>query len=289
MLGALVWLAAHIRRALVDPDSVELLLIPGRALAVSAALLTVGYVSLAAAWLASLRALGATPLARVGIGIYLSTQIAKYLPGNVAHYFGRIALTVRLGVPASVVALSVTLEVVLAVAAATIFAAAAGALLVVGTDGLALMLAAALCVVALALAAAYAFRSRLKELVLQVMSRQTLPWICLSFLLTAIAVALTGSALYVLLAEPAEWTWNGLGMVIGVFSASWLAGIVSIGVPAGIGVREVILVQALGPLFGAAPALAASIAFRLLTTCADVVALVVGYGIGQKAAVREPG
>lgn len=54
------------------------------------------------------------------VQIYLKTNIAKYLPGNIWHYYGRIMAAKTAGVPASVATLSVLLEPLLMAAAALI-------------------------------------------------------------------------------------------------------------------------------------------------------------------------
>jgi len=53
------------------------------------------------------------------VQIYLQTNIAKYLPGNVWHYYGRISAAVKAGVSGSAATLSVLLEPLLMAAAAS--------------------------------------------------------------------------------------------------------------------------------------------------------------------------
>lgn len=52
------------------------------------------------------------------VRVYLKTNIAKYLPGNVWHYYGRIAAAKNAGVPVNAATLSVLLEPLLMAAAA---------------------------------------------------------------------------------------------------------------------------------------------------------------------------
>jgi len=56
------------------------------------------------------------------IQVYLKTNIAKYLPGNVWHYYGRISAAKTAGVPPSVATLSVLLEPLLMASAALVMA-----------------------------------------------------------------------------------------------------------------------------------------------------------------------
>ena len=56
------------------------------------------------------------------VRVYLQTNIAKYLPGNVWHYYGRISAAKTAGIPTSIAALSVLLEPLLMAAAAILLA-----------------------------------------------------------------------------------------------------------------------------------------------------------------------
>ncbi|HEY9835329.1 MAG TPA: hypothetical protein V6D27_00315, partial [Vampirovibrionales bacterium] len=57
-----------------------------------------------------------------GLSVYLTTNIAKYLPGNVWHFYGRIAAIAKRDVPLGVAVLSVLLEPLLMAASALIIA-----------------------------------------------------------------------------------------------------------------------------------------------------------------------
>jgi glycosyltransferase 2 family protein len=67
------------------------------------------------------------------------------------------------------------------------------------------------------------------------------------------------------------------------FALSWLVGFLAVPIPAGVGVREAVLV-ALLPGVGTAPVLAASLALRLLSIAAELVAMV-----GNRIAMRYRG
>lgn len=59
------------------------------------------------------------------IRVYLSTNIAKYLPGNLWHFYGRIRAAIGVGVPVTVATLSTLMEPLLMAAAALIVASIA--------------------------------------------------------------------------------------------------------------------------------------------------------------------
>jgi len=56
------------------------------------------------------------------VRVYLKTNIAKYIPGNIWHYYGRIRLATDANIPPSIATLSVLLEPLLLAAAALLVA-----------------------------------------------------------------------------------------------------------------------------------------------------------------------
>jgi len=66
-----------------------------------------------------------------------------------------------------------------------------------------------------------------------------------------------------------------------LFSIVWIAGYLTLGSPAGLGVREVMMVLVFSPILGAGAAVGLSLTFRLTTTLADAVVFVIGI-LGRK-------
>ena len=62
----------------------------------------------------------------------------------------------------------------------------------------------------------------------------------------------------------------------GVFAAAWVAGFVTPGAPAGLGVREAVLAGGLRPIYGPEVALALPLLFRMVTVTGDGVAFALG-------------
>ena len=69
-------------------------------------------------WLLILREFNQTIKQRCGLQIYLKTNIAKYLPGNIWHFYGRITEVNKIGVSLGPATLSVLLEPLLMASAA---------------------------------------------------------------------------------------------------------------------------------------------------------------------------
>ncbi len=68
-------------------------------------------------------------------------------------------------------------------------------------------------------------------------------------------------------------------LAIGAFTGAYIVGLFSIFAPGGVGIRELMLVGFLAPTMGGGPALAVSIASRLLWTFAEVVAAIVAISL----------
>jgi hypothetical protein len=102
------------------------------------------------------------------------------------------------------------------------------------------------------------------------------------FLLAASALILLGMILVgaslatLALASAPTITPSAIATSIAVFSAAWIAGFLAPGAPAGLGIREAILLAGLGPTFGARTAVEITIFFRVLSVAADLVALCAG-------------
>jgi hypothetical protein len=237
------------------------------------------------AWTALLAGTGERPRYRSALGIQLVAQAAKYLPGNVAQYAGRTVLAARQGhAPAHVVA-TLVVETACAVLAGVAFALATlGSAGPWGGEALLWRAGAVL----LAVGAAGVLAGRLLRHP-RVRHFARLPpepegpgigpgaWLtCIgcnwvSFLLLGLCAAL--------LARTFFGTAAPFLRLAGIFAAAWVAGFVTPGAPAGLGVREAVLAGGLRPLFGPEVALALPLLFRLVTVTGDGVAFALGTAL----------
>jgi len=268
--------------------------------------LLLGYATAALGWLALLRWLGCRVPATSGAGIFLSTQFAKYLPGNVGHYIGRVGLAVQRGYRGSTVALSMVVELGILLAIGAAFSLP---LLNVGVQRLQqawggasfarVGLIAVLALLMLLAAVGWRFRSRLlegartwaAELRTALQNGSSLRWLGLAAALAVVGFCLSGLSL-VTLAEPDAGVGspNAL-LVVSLFSVAWGVGLLTPGLPAGLGIRDAILVQGLTPLVGEAQAVWSASLFRVLTTLADAIAFAIGLlllKVGPEAIRSEP-
>ncbi len=251
-------------------------------------------------WLIFLRSVGEPGRPRVALAIFGVAQFGKYIPGNVAHLAGRVVLAVKAGFVRERVLAAMALEIAWAVLAGV--SVAGSALLLSGTSGwgadlaapsviaLAGVAAAALCV---PFAGAILLR-RLPERV-----RSSIPGLSevqaprvgplvVCYIIGCLNMLLLG-AIPVLL-QVSVFGGNGGAYlnVAGVFALAWVAGFITPGAPAGLGVRDAIMVAGLSPVYGAGTALGVTVIMRLATSAGDALAFLAGMAARPAPAAGGP-
>lgn len=241
-------------------------------------------------WHIALRAAGEPPNVRPAIAAVMMSQIAKYVPGNFAHVVGRLAIGHRHGFAMPRMIFAMAFEtgwtIVAAVAVAAVALAAAGpaafaALPALSPAGIGAVLAVAL--VAPVAGALVLGRWRPRPLSRWVGDTDVrLPGIgptVACFGLYVAAFALAGLALDLLARGPLGAAESRFVLLTGVFAVAWVAGYVTPGAPGGLGVREAILVAALGPVYDPGTAVALALVLRACTMAADGLGFLVGFAI----------
>lgn len=238
------------------------------------------------AWHLLLRASGVPSRWPVSVLTFSLAQYAKYIPGNVAQHFGRVALAKSAGYHVPTVIFTIIVETVLAIVSAAVLSFAAltlgrdtliaGALAVVTPRETILALGIA-AVVLLGVLAAVSYRgtARLRGLFGQG-SVQRPQWrVLLGCLgLYALNLVLMGSCLLLLVHALYDARDLSFLLVVGVFSVAWTAGFLAPGAPAGLGVREAVLVATLGQVVAGYNIAGLALLLRLVTTAADTAVFV---------------
>jgi hypothetical protein len=269
-----------------------------RLLALALAFQLATYVSAPLAWRLSLRMTGIQASYRKLARVLSLSQIAKYLPGNVGHHVGRVYLARRIGLPADSTLLSMALDTMIllmaaAACSAPVFALTWSILRQHGTQSLRVA-AAVLVILALVLLGASRLPTlrhhlvRLAALVTQLFRRGNVGLLARAWLVHCLGFVFGSSALYMLclaLAPAAHPDWL---LLLGLYTAAWLLGFVMPGAPAGIGVRELVLLVGLSPLYGREHATAIAAALRLVTTLSDGTAFAAALIWSRLAQAREP-
>ncbi|WP_254565877.1 lysylphosphatidylglycerol synthase domain-containing protein [Oscillatoria sp. HE19RPO] len=238
-----------------------------------------------------------------GLSVYLTTNIAKYLPGNVWHFYGRIAAIAQRDVSLSVAVLSVLLEPLLMAASALIIAGLGSSNLWGSAPGgvppilLGLGLGGVL----------VGIHPRILNPIIQVLSKLKLkkaPPKTEGLLEVPpespppTAAQLTRYPLLPLLGEMGFLLLRGAGFILtvqamtavqpgqipplmGAFSFAWLLGLVVPGAPGGIGIFEATAIALLDQQFSPAAILGAVAFYRLISVVAEASAAAIAALIGK--------
>lgn len=233
------------------------------------------------AWSHLLRASGESVANREVLIIFTLAQFAKYIPGNIAHHAGRIALAKSRGFALSRVVLTMSLEVGWTIVAACILVTASlpliGQKIFETSQALPSVFQLVLVIIAgitLPIIGGWViFRWRPGPLRMlfgeaEVITPGIRPLLfCL--LIYMLCFFLMGLASDLLSRSLFGVTESYVCLLTGAFAVAWVAGFITPGAPAGLGVRETILLGILSPVYGPGIAAGIAIALRAVTTLAD--------------------
>jgi glycosyltransferase 2 family protein len=246
-------------------------------------------------WAVMLRGLGekiSNSSAFLIVGI---SQITKYVPGNVAHHVGRVALARNDDLAVSRVTASMFLEFCL-------LAAASGscALIVLGISGaqsiyeqhdfgVVSILAIIISALLMPLCVAFAFQRQVpgflfKRFPAGHLNSPALIVYAVNFLTHLHNFLLHGAIIVVLGLGVFGFESIDFWLMVGVFSLAWLAGFVAPGAPAGLGIRDAILVVGLSLNHSVADAIALAAFHRMTTVAGDVVVFLIALGLRRRKA-----
>ncbi len=215
------------------------------------------------------------------IQTYLKTNIAKYLPGNVWHFYSRIAAATRVGIALEIATVSVLLEPLLMVASALLVALLCSHQIAArfGLGGLLAQWLGLLLVLA-------ALHPRVLNPIVQWLSKlkqqgnagdspsppaQLLSYPLVPFagevgflMLRSMGFLLTFWAISPI--EPGQ-----IPLLVSVFSLSWLLGLVVPGAPGGLGVFEATAIALLGKTISPGILLSVVALYRLISVLAEAI------------------
>jgi hypothetical protein len=248
----------------------------------------------ACTWSIFLYGLGESFRLRDTFKVFFVSQFAKYVPGNFAHHLGRISMARKYELRTPQVVLTIVLE--------------SGWVILVGT----------FLVLVFFVSHGFIFSQdaaqlpHFRKLVLLFGGGLILPvlgvWIInhwgppllrkatgyeefvvpslvvfgVCFLLYLLIFLLLGLALYVLLAGAFQLSNASYWTTTGIFCLAWMAGFITPGAPAGLGIREALLISFLTPIHGAGIALGVTILLRVVTTLGDGMAFVAALFVKRK-------
>jgi uncharacterized membrane protein YbhN (UPF0104 family) len=282
LLAGLVGIAFAVSRTV---DTAQDQVLPSApAWAAAAVLALVAIVSSARAWVALFSDLIDEPASRAAVrGTFYLAQLTKYLPvGGFAQAASQLGLAPTVGVPLKRAAVAFPVSAVCAVVAC----ATLGSGLALDTGQPAWIRVLALCGLMTPILLRRTLMARVLDLARRVIHRipgsDQLPTQRDIIVFYGWALITIGSlcAAYVVLLGSLH-TGANPGTVFCAFAFSWAIGFIAIPIPAGVGVREAVLIGLL-PGVGTAQLLAASLALRLLTIGTEMLAT-----LGNKVAMRR--
>jgi hypothetical protein len=210
---------------------------------------------LAQAWRQLLSYFDAQIEGREAIRIYGLSQLAKYVPGNIFHLAGRQALGMAAGLPSRPLAKSMLWELAMIASAGALFALLIVPLLWIALPvWLSIGLFGAVCAGVVVLVWRLLAPAIGKALIWQI-----------SFLIVSGAVFLMLLELVASSDIPASL----FPAVCGAYVLAWLAGFVTPGAPAGVGVRELVLLFLMKGMVVEADLLLAVVLGRAVTVLGD--------------------
>tara|TARA_R110002051_G_scaffold55802_1_gene103617 strand:+ start:1438 stop:2331 length:894 start_codon:yes stop_codon:yes gene_type:complete len=228
-------------------------------IAASIVIYGLGNALLALAYRRFLRVCQAPIGAGSALRLYGISQLAKYVPGNILHLAGRQALGAKAGVGQKALAKATAMEIAcLALVAASFAPFACQAIFPESSAFIWISLwAFALVVIFLIFRSNWgAYSSRI------VLYHAAFFWI-------------SGSIFAALIfALQSEMPTNRSTLLCGSFVLAWLAGFLTPGAPAGLGVRELVLLVLIGPHVPEATLLLAILLGRIVTISGDFLAFV---------------
>jgi uncharacterized membrane protein YbhN (UPF0104 family) len=225
------------------------------------------------------------------IQVYLKTNIAKYLPGNVWHYYGRIMAAKNANIPTSIATLSVLLEPLLMLAAALIIIVLFASQIVVSINNwkINLIMLQLLGLIIVLGILHPRFLNPVIELLDRWKNKKSHPENQLidSFIINRYPVkpllgeivflGLRGAGFILTMLAISSLTWQQIPLLFGTFSCAWVMGLVIPGAPGGLGVFETIAILLLQYHFPAALVISAIALYRLVSILAETTGAAIAW------------
>lgn len=214
------------------------------------------------------------------IRVYLTTNLAKYLPGNVWHFYGRVIAAKNAGFSVAAATLSVLLEPLLMAAAALAIALTTGT----RTSGLMQFLCLAVVLIAIHprfLNPLLQLASRLKKKPQDTQAAQIQPiqtqepiqirrYPILPLLGEIGFVALRGLGFLLTLSALSPIAPVQIPLIFSAFSLAWMLGLVIPGAPGGIGVFEATAIALLNSEISTGTIIGGVALYRMISILAEV-------------------
>ncbi|MBF2028994.1 MAG: flippase-like domain-containing protein [Oscillatoriales cyanobacterium C42_A2020_001] len=216
------------------------------------------------------------------IQAYLQTNIAKYLPGNIWHYYGRIAAATKAGATLEAATVSVLLEPLLMAASALLVALLSGQAIAVRYGWAALVLQWT--VLGITLSAIHPVvlnpilqrLAKAKHKAKSSLEPATIPAQLNHYPLRALLGNLTflllrGIGFLLTFQAIQAFALAQIPTLLSAFSLAWLLGLIVPGAPGGLGIFEATAIALLGHLFSPGLLLGVVAFYRLVSVASEAI------------------
>jgi glycosyltransferase 2 family protein len=216
------------------------------------------------------------------IQAYLQTNIAKYLPGNIWHYYGRVRAATTAGATLEAATISVVLEPLL-MAAAALLVAVVSSQAIASRHGLWILLLHWLALIAILASLHPRVLNLLSQKLAQAKQKALpsgeartspialnhYPWMAL--LGELVFLLLRGAGFLLTFQALSSFTLGQVPLLLSAFSLAWLFGLVVPGAPGGLGVFEATAISLLGREFSPGLLLGVVALYRLVSVASEAL------------------
>ncbi len=237
-------------------------------------------------WYLLLQGIGEKQYFATTTRIFFISQIAKYIPGNIAHLLGRVVMAKSAGLAATNVSYTLVFELVLLVFSSILFATATIAYVDIDTIAgpiptlteLLYIGVVCLATIVLIIYLSPKLSARIRQQnILQIPTMPRARVLLNCILLYLFAYFLLGLSTNFLAHAIFDIDIEGNFLFIcGIFTIAFVGGFLAPGSPAGIGVREIIFVLLLTPIYGELAAVGIAAFTRIAQMLGDCITLFIG-------------
>ena len=262
---------------------------------------------IALAWLSLVRSTSTQKFRLIHAVIaHFISQIGKYLPGNVAHQFGRVYLAKRYGLNTGVAISAAVLELIWVIAVTLVLGGITlwSLRLDISEFGPGevdpSMIAGAVAVLMFGLWVGSKLLPILGNWWVSKIEKDSVEFQCPSFAPQAFSAVLycanffiQGMVMLLILKSMLNVDGVSLFIMAGGYALAWIIGFITPGAPAGLGVREVALIFILSPELGSENAVMLAAITRVVTTIGDLIVFLAGLclvklHIGEGQEIEAP-
>lgn len=300
-----IFIFRRVYKSLNDIPSFEVTFVSVTVILIGVLLCASVTLALSLAWMVLLKSRNIQISSKQAYIIMGKSQIARYLPGNVLHYAGRVVLGKQAGIPAGITVLSTGVETVLIIIIACMIVLAGlsknnkmiNSILYsfFSIDGYKVKIISLSILIFLFLCAILAviFRIYLKDIFRAIWrTKKIIQARLLYFNVRHIALAsccyltiflILGINIPFMLrfiwGVTTDWEWY---QFVWSFTTAWIVGFITPGAPGGLGLREVVLLSLYTPILGEGLALGLSLMLRVMTSLGDFVAFALALYLGRR-------